>query len=163
MTTMTHTHIHTHTHTPINRLWSPLAYGLGGNNVSFILNPSLPLETNRNRKRGFNVPLRKESAYFPEHGKKKLCAQELLGNSRPLKKAIYKIKNDAEEERKSQEEEIISRQSQNNGVKYDPNMFEKGFSNQLAARSSANRFAAGLANSKRRARCLRAAHLIFCF
>ena len=26
MTTMTHTH------TPINRLWSPLAYGLGGNN-----------------------------------------------------------------------------------------------------------------------------------
>ena len=29
MTTMTHTH--THTHTPINRLWSPLAYGLGGN------------------------------------------------------------------------------------------------------------------------------------
>ena len=28
--TMTHTH--THTHTPINRLWSPLAYGLGGNN-----------------------------------------------------------------------------------------------------------------------------------
>ena len=29
MTTMTHTH--THTHTRINRLWSPLAYGLGGN------------------------------------------------------------------------------------------------------------------------------------
>ena len=26
------THIHTYTHTPINRLWSPLAYGLGGNN-----------------------------------------------------------------------------------------------------------------------------------
>ena len=23
---------HTHTHTRINRLWSPLAYGLGGNN-----------------------------------------------------------------------------------------------------------------------------------
>ena len=30
--TMTHTHIHTYTQTPINRLWSPLAYGLGGNN-----------------------------------------------------------------------------------------------------------------------------------
>ena len=29
MTTMTHTH--THIHTPNNRLWSPLAYGLGGN------------------------------------------------------------------------------------------------------------------------------------
>ena len=29
MTTMTHTH--TYTHTPNNRLWSPLAYGLGGN------------------------------------------------------------------------------------------------------------------------------------
>ena len=25
------THTHTYTHTPINRLWSPLAYGLGGN------------------------------------------------------------------------------------------------------------------------------------
>ena len=25
----THTHTHIHTHTPINRLWSPLAYGLG--------------------------------------------------------------------------------------------------------------------------------------
>ena len=25
---------HTHTHTPINRLWSPLAYGLGGNKVT---------------------------------------------------------------------------------------------------------------------------------
>ena len=30
VTSMTHTH--TYTHTPINRLWSPLAYGLGGNN-----------------------------------------------------------------------------------------------------------------------------------
>ena len=29
--TMTHTH--TYTHTPINRLWSPLAYGQGGNNM----------------------------------------------------------------------------------------------------------------------------------
>ena len=28
----THTHTHTHIHTRINRLWSPLAYGLGGNN-----------------------------------------------------------------------------------------------------------------------------------
>ena len=26
------THAHTDTHTPINRMWSPLAYGLGGNN-----------------------------------------------------------------------------------------------------------------------------------
>ena len=26
-----HDDTHTHTHTPINRLWSPLAYGLGGN------------------------------------------------------------------------------------------------------------------------------------
>ena len=25
------THTHIHTHTSINRLWSPLAYGLGGN------------------------------------------------------------------------------------------------------------------------------------
>ena len=30
--THTHTYTHTHIHTPINRLWSPLAYGLGGNN-----------------------------------------------------------------------------------------------------------------------------------
>ena len=29
---MTHTHTYTHTHTQNNRLWSPLAYGLGGNN-----------------------------------------------------------------------------------------------------------------------------------
>ena len=28
-------HDDTHTHTPINRLWSPLAYGLGGNYFSF--------------------------------------------------------------------------------------------------------------------------------
>ena len=34
--TMTHTHTYTHTHirTPINRLWSPLAYGLGGNKIA---------------------------------------------------------------------------------------------------------------------------------
>ena len=30
--THAYTHRHTHTHTPNNRLWSPLAYGLGGNN-----------------------------------------------------------------------------------------------------------------------------------
>ena len=30
--TLTHTHIHT----PINRLWSPLAYGQGGNKYSFL-------------------------------------------------------------------------------------------------------------------------------
>ena len=29
----THTHTHTHIHTRINRLWSPLAYGLGGNKI----------------------------------------------------------------------------------------------------------------------------------
>ena len=34
--TMTHTHTHTHTHTPINPLWSPLAYGLGGNTRSLV-------------------------------------------------------------------------------------------------------------------------------
>ena len=32
-THMCHDDTHTHTHTPINRLWSPLAYGLGGNKV----------------------------------------------------------------------------------------------------------------------------------
>ena len=32
VTSVTHTHIHTYIHTRINRLWSPLAYGLGGNN-----------------------------------------------------------------------------------------------------------------------------------
>ena len=31
-TCATMTHTHTHIHTRINRLWSPLAYGLGGNN-----------------------------------------------------------------------------------------------------------------------------------
>ena len=30
------THTHTYTHTRINRLWSPLAYGLGGNNISSV-------------------------------------------------------------------------------------------------------------------------------
>ena len=32
---------HTYTHTPINRLWSPLAYGLGGNNFSSCIAPAL--------------------------------------------------------------------------------------------------------------------------
>ena len=31
----THTYIHTYIHTRINRLWSPLAYGLGGNKPPF--------------------------------------------------------------------------------------------------------------------------------
>ena len=30
----THTHTHIRTHTSINRLWSPLAYGLGGNKIA---------------------------------------------------------------------------------------------------------------------------------
>ena len=37
----THTHTHTHIHTPINRLWSPLAYGLGGNNCLWSYSLSL--------------------------------------------------------------------------------------------------------------------------
>ena len=36
------THTYTHTHTPINRLWSPLAFGLGGNNF---LSPSRTIQT----------------------------------------------------------------------------------------------------------------------
>ena len=32
-THMCHDDTHTHIHTRINRLWSPLAYGLGGNNL----------------------------------------------------------------------------------------------------------------------------------
>ena len=48
--TMTRTHIHTYTHTPINRLWSPLAYGLGGNNVYF------QCELLHDEKRNVSVP-----------------------------------------------------------------------------------------------------------
>ena len=56
-------------------------------NVSLIINPSLPTETNWNRKTSFNVPMRSGSADFdfPDLGKKKLVTQELLANIRPLK------------------------------------------------------------------------------
>ena len=39
--THTHTHTHTHIHTPNNRLWSPLAYGLGGNKLLLTRPPPL--------------------------------------------------------------------------------------------------------------------------
>ena len=35
---------HTHTHTRINRLWSPLAYGLGGNNLPSTVSIPGPLK-----------------------------------------------------------------------------------------------------------------------
>ena len=112
------------------------------NNVSFFLNPSLPLEMNGNRKTGFNVPLRKGSAYFPERGKMKLHSR-VVRKQQIVEKIILKNHKRRRKERKSQEGEIISMQSQNNGVKWSKYV-QEGFSIQLVARSSANQFAAGL-------------------
>ena len=41
--THTHTYIHTYIHTRINRLWSPLAYGLGGNKLPWQTTVHVPI------------------------------------------------------------------------------------------------------------------------
>ena len=101
--------------------------------------PSLPPQTNRNRKTGFNVPLRKGSAdfHFQTLAIKKCALKSCYETADCRKMENHKLRRKRTEESGRRHN---NGQSQNSG---DPNMFEKNFSIKVAARSSCNRFAAG--------------------
>ena len=91
--------------------------------------------------RRIKVSLRKGSVDidYPELGKKKLCTQELLGNSRPLKNGKSQT---TQKKGRVREGEILDKVRIT--VPNNPNMFEKEF-----FRPSSNRFAAGLGREQR--------------
>ena len=114
--------------TPIKSPWHNALHHLGCLLIFRLKSPLPPSppppththtpETKGNRKTGFNVRPSKGSADFdfPECGKKKLCTQELLGNSRPLKKKMENHK--PFRIRKEESGRRNNMQSQNNGVNW---------------------------------------------